>query len=63
MAELDRSLNKQAELRKEWLATARPASALDPEFPYEDEFVANAIVKSPMPFDNIFRAKITLRET
>lgn len=63
MAEADKSLNKQAELRKEWLAAARPAEALDPEFPYEDEFVLNAIVKSPMPFQNIFRAKIALRES
>lgn len=63
MADADKSLNKQAELRKEWLAAARPAAALDPEFPYEDEFVLNGIVKSPMPFQNIFRAKIALRES
>lgn len=59
----DPSLNKQAELRKAWISASRPASEMDPEFPYEDIFFANAIVKSPMPFENIFRAKIALRES
>jgi hypothetical protein len=62
----DPSLNKKAELKKAWLAAARPAEALDPKFPYEDEFVANAICKTPMPFDagraaNGFSAKFRAR--
>jgi len=44
------SLNKKAELTKAWLESTRPAAALDPAFPYEDESVIVYICKSPMPF-------------
>lgn len=66
----DASLNKKAELEKMLLEASRPAEAMDPVFPYEDEAVIVYICRSPMPFDiqkanrgfyGKFRARLSIK--
>ncbi|NDG72969.1 MAG: hypothetical protein EBY32_17050 [Proteobacteria bacterium] len=65
------SLNKEAVSKAEYLKSLRPAAALDPAFPYFDEWVVKSngagdagwIGKSPSGFDPAyFEAEISLPE-
>jgi hypothetical protein len=63
------SLNKEVDLKVEYLKSLRPAAALDPSFPYFDEWVVPSRGagdegwrgKSPSGFDpKYFDAEISL---
>jgi hypothetical protein len=65
------SLNKVAASKADYLKTLRPAAALDPAFPYFDEWAVSSgglgdagwIGKSPSGFDPAyFEAEISLPE-